>query len=108
MTSPFVNELRNGGDVIVVGGGDGGVLQLRVQAAELWDALRVDAPASTTVSTVKKAALESFFPAGVDTSEFMTKLRGFEILHEDQSLADAGIRTGSTLLLTRRRRRPVK
>ena len=108
MTVPFVSELRTSDDVVVISGGDGQVLHLRAQAAELWDALRVDAPESATVSSVKSAALEKFFPDGVSAAEFVVKLRGFEILDENESLAASGVRNGSTLLLSRRRRRPVK
>jgi hypothetical protein len=105
---PFVNELRTSDDVIVLGGGNGGVLHVRVQSAELWDALRVDAPASAPVIDVKRAALEVFFPNGVAIEEFVVKVRGFEILNENEGLASAGIKDGSTLLLSRRRRRPIK
>ena len=108
MTAPFVSELRAAPDVIRIGGGDGAVMFLRVQSAELWDALRVDAPASATVASVKTAALERFFPSGVNGDEFVAKLRGFEILNEDDSLESSGVRDGSTILLARRRRRPVK
>lgn len=108
MTAPFVTELRTGDDVIRIGGGDGAVMHLRVQAAELWDALRIDAPGTATLAEVKAAALESFFPNGVNASEFVAKLRGFEILHENETLEQCGVRDGSTILLARRRRRPVK
>lgn len=108
MTVPFVTELRTSDDVIVIGGGDGNVLHLRVQSAELWDALRVDAPETATVKEVKTAALDKFFPDGYSANEFVVKLRGFEILNEDGALSAAGVRNGSTLLLSRRRRRPVK
>ena len=56
----------------------------------------------------KQAALDAFFPNGVNTAEFVAKLRGFEILHEDETLEESGVRNGSTILLARRRRRPVK
>ena len=108
MTVPFVSELRTSDDVIVIAGGDGAVLHLRAQAAELWDTLRVDAPESATVASVKNAALDKFYPDGVSAAEFVVKLRGFEILDENESLAASGVRNGSTLLLSRRRRRPVK
>ena len=108
MTTPFVNELRTLPDVIRIAGGNGAVLHLRIQAAELWDAMRVDAPASANVASVKTAALEKFFPSGVNPDEFVAKLRGFEILNEDESLESSGVRDGSTILLARRRRRPVK
>lgn len=108
MTAPFVNELRAGGDVIVIGGGDGATLQLRVQAAELWDTLRVDASGSASLASVKNAALAAFFPTGVNSREFVAKVRGFEILHENESLEACAVSDGSTILLARRRRRPVK
>ena len=108
MTAPFVSELRNDGDVIVVGGGNGAVLHLRVQAAELWDTLRVDAPASSTMAAVKNAALTAFYPLGTDSAAFVVKLRGYEILDESQSLEACGVRDGSTILLTMRKRRAVR
>ncbi len=107
MTTPFVTELRSTDDVIVVEG-QGTVLHLRVQAAELWDAMRVDAPAGVSFATVKQAALSAFFPAGAAQADYVGKVRGFEILHENQSIESCGIRDGSTILLARRRRRPVK
>ena len=108
MTVPFVSELRTTDDVIRVGGGDGSVLHLRVQAAELWDTLRVDAPGSASVLTVKNAALDAFYPVGYNAAEFVVKLRGFEIIDETASLDASGVKDGSTLLVSSRRRRPVK
>ena len=107
MTAPFVNELRTSDDVIRLGTGPD-KLHVRVQVAELWDALRVEAGASHSVDAVKNAALDKFFPDGVPAAEFVVKVRGFEILDEALGLAESGIRNGSTLLLSRRRRRPVK
>ena len=108
MTAPFVTELRAGGDVVVLGGGNGPVLHLRAQSAELWDTIRIDVPASATVAAVKEAALARFHPNGVQPSEFVVKIRGFEILDEHDSLEASGIRNGSTLLISRRRRMPVR
>lgn len=108
MTAPFVTEIRTSDDLITVGAGSGDTLHLRVQTAELWDALRLDAAASASVATVKEAALASFFPQGADSADYVVKVRGFEILDESESLAAAGIRNGSTLLIAMRRRRPVR
>jgi heptaprenylglyceryl phosphate synthase len=108
MTAPFVTEIRTTDDVIRVGGSDGAVMHLRVQVAELWDTVRVDAAGMSSVAEVKNAALAAFFPAGVNSDEFVTKLRGFEILNENDTLEASGVRDGSTILLARRRRRPVK
>lgn len=108
MTAPFVTELRTGPQVIVLGGGNGAVLHLRAQQAELWEMVRIDADGSLPLAAVKLAALEEFYPSGFVADEFVVKLRGYEILREEDSLAAAGVKDGSTLLVTRRRRRPVR
>jgi len=108
MTAPFVTELRTSDDVLTIGAGSGDALHLRVQVAELWDTLRVDTSGGTSVSDVKSAALARFFPDGAAVTDYVVKLRGFEILDENESLASAGVKDGSTLLLARRRRRPVR
>ena len=107
MSAPFVSELRTSDEVVALGEGPD-ILHLRVQVAELWDALRVNAAPSESVGAVKRAALSKFFPDGVSPAEFVVKVRGFEILNESLGLAESGIRDGSTLLLSWRRRRPVK
>lgn len=108
MSAPFVTELRTPAYVIVLGDAAKATMHIKVQAAELWDTVRVDSSPSESVLTVKLAALLAFYPAGVDADDFVAKLHGFEILHEDESLQSVGVRDGSTLLLTSRRRRPVK
>lgn len=108
MSVPFVTELRTDASVIILGDESVNALHIRVQAAELWDTIRIDARGSESVLAVKTAALTSFYPEGADVGEFVTKLHGFEILHEEESLDAAGVRDGSTLLLTHRRRRPVR
>jgi len=108
MSAPFVSELRTPAFVIVLGDAAAATMHIRVQAAELWDAVRVDASPSDSILAVKLAALSSFYPDGANAADFVTKLHGFEVLHEDQSLSAVGVLDGSTLLLTRRRRRPVR
>ena len=108
MTAPFVTGLRTGSEVIRLDGAGVPGLNLRVQAAELWDAVRVAAPGTASLAAVKAAALDAFFPDGVGHAEFVAKLRGFEILHEQDTLEASGVRDGSTILLERRKRRPVR
>ncbi|MEP6905575.1 MAG: DUF2604 domain-containing protein [Gemmatimonadales bacterium] len=109
MTSiPFVTGLRTNGEVISLASGDQPVLHIRVQVADLWDSVRVDAPQSESIASVKRAALKSLYPAGADANEWVVRLHGFEILDEDRSFSDAGVRNGSILLLVSRRRRPVR
>jgi len=109
MTSaPFVTGLRTNGEVVSLASGDEPVLHIRVQVADLWDSIRVDAPLAKPVAVVKRAALEALYPAGTDPDEFVVRLHGFEILDEEVGLAAAGVRNGSILLLVSRRRRPVR
>lgn len=108
MSAPFVTELRTSAVVIVVGDEALATMHIRVQAAELWDAVRVDASPDESVLAVKAAALAAFYPEGVISDDFFTKLHGFEILHENESISSVGVTDGSTLLLMRRRRRPVR
>jgi hypothetical protein len=105
---PFVTSLRTNGEVISLGPGAEKVLHIRVQIADLWDSVRVDVPADESVISVKRAALDALYPDGVDVDAIVAKLHGFEILDESVSLAAAGIRDGSILLLLNRRRQPVK
>ena len=106
--APFVTRLRTNGEIINLATGDETALHLRVQIAELWDSVRVDAPPSEPVITVKRIALDTLYPNGVDPEEYVVRLHGFEILDENVSLSAAGIRDGSILLLVYRRRQPVR
>jgi hypothetical protein len=109
MTSaPFVTDLRTNGEVISLGSGDESVLHIRIQVAELWDSVRVDAPASEPVISAKRAALEALYPGGMNPEDYVVRLHGFEILDESVSLVGAGVLDGSILLLVYRRRRPVR
>lgn len=107
MIAPFVADLRTQGESIVVPG-EGEKLNVRVQIAEIWETVGVAAPATASLASVKSAALAEVYPGGVASGEFVAKLRGFEILREDNSLASCGVKNGSTILLERRRRRPVR
>lgn len=106
--APFVTGLRTNGELIQLATGDEPALHIRVQVAELWDSVRVDAPPSEPVITVKRAALDALYPIHVDPDEYVVRLHGFEILDENVSLSAAGVRDGSILLLVQRRRQPVR
>jgi hypothetical protein len=108
MTAPFVTKLRTNGELIRLGSGVEPIMHIRVQVAELWDSVRVDAPPSEPVISVKRAALDSLYPDGIDPEEYVVRLHGFEILDESVSLTAAGLRDGSILLLVKRRRQPVR
>jgi hypothetical protein len=104
--APFVASLRARPDTIRVG--SGGEWMIRVQSADVWDAVRLETSPEASVREVKEHAVSALLQNGDDPGEYVTKLNGFEVLDELQSLADAGVKNGSTLLLTYRRRRPVR
>ena len=106
--TPFVTGLRTNGRVISLVSGDEKVLHVRVQVADLWDSIRVDAPPSEPVIAVKRAALDALYPAGIDADDFVVRLHGFEVLDEESALAATGVKDGSILLLVGRRRKPVR
>jgi hypothetical protein len=105
---PFVTQLRSRPGVIRLGAPDEPAFALRVEMPEVWDTVRIDAPPSTPILELKRAALEALFPEGQYLEDFVLKLHGFEVMDEHASVAESGARDGSIYLLTYRRRRPVK
>jgi len=109
MTVPFTSTLRSRPEAIRLGTGSEPVITLRVQVPEVWDTIRIDAPADTPISVVKERALQALMPDEASQhAGFVMKLAGWEVLDERASLATAGARQGSIFLLTNRRRRPVR
>lgn len=104
---PFVSELRTRDGAIRIGAGSP-TMTLRVESAEVWDAVIVEAAPSARVTELKRAALTALLGAKSDPDEFVLKLRGFEVLNEEVSVADAGAVDGSIFLVAYRRRRPVR
>ncbi len=104
---PFVAELRARPGVVRLGG-SGTPMTVRVQIPEQWDVVVIEAASETTVADVKRAAVEALLPEGTGPDDLVIKLRGFEVLNEQVSLADAGAKDGSIFLATFRRRRPVR
>jgi hypothetical protein len=107
MSTALVAELRAGRQPLELATG-AGAITIRVQAADLWDAVRVIARPDTAVSELKQRVVNEFFPGDEYVDDFVLKLRGWEMLDEQQSLKSGGIVDGSIVLLARRRRRPVK
>ncbi len=107
MTIPFVSTLRARQRSVPLGPQDGETIDIRVEIPEIWDVVRIAAPPSETVLAVKVAALAVLAPRG-DQRDYVMKLRGFEVLDEQNTLAEAGAKQNSTFLLTHRRRRPVR
>ena len=108
MTQPFVAQLRARGQTIRLAPQGAAAITLRVEMPEGWDVVRIVALPVERVLTIKVRALEALFPDAEFHGDFVLKFRGWEILDEAASLADLGIGDGAILLLTHRRRRPVK
>ena len=105
----FVSRLRSRATELVLGAPDApDRWTVRVQMAEVWDAVRVSAPASEPVLAVKVAALEALFPQADYHDDYVVKLGGIEVLDENAALREAGAQDGSIFLVASRRRRPVR
>lgn len=106
--TPFVAGLRSRKSTIRLAPEGTDAITIRVEMPEVWDVVRIVVAPTEPVLSVKVRALEALFPEAEMHEDFVLKLRGWEILDEAGSLADAGAINGSILLLTHRRRRPVR
>ena len=108
MTESFVSQLRARSSTIrLVPAGASGI-SIRVEMPEVWDTIRIVVSPREPLLTVKVRSLEALFPEAELHNDFVLKYRGWEILDEASPLADLGIGSGAILLLTHRRRRPVR
>ena len=105
---PFVAGLRTPPRTIDLARKGEQAITVRVEMAEVWDALRMTVSPNEPVVTIKRAALDALGAADAPAEEFVMKLRGWEVLDEGASLTDAGATNGSIFLLAYRRRRPVR
>jgi hypothetical protein len=108
VSAALVGELRSGRPPIALAQEGAGSITLRVQVAEMWDAVRVVARPEAIVAEVKQKVVAEFFPGHQYADDFVLKLRGWEMLDEAQSLSKAGVIDGAIVLLAYRRRRPVR
>jgi hypothetical protein len=83
-------------------------MNVRVELLERWDRLPFSVAPETSVATLKRDALAAFGLAGAALSDYVVKLRGWEVLGEQGSVAESGARDGSTYLIMLRRRRAVR
>jgi hypothetical protein len=84
-----------------------GTVPVRVMVSDAWDTVSLDVPSSTPVSEIKREALACTRVRG-DPGEYLVKFRGAELDDETRSLKDAGVPANASLIVLRRRRRPVK
>jgi hypothetical protein len=109
MTARFVTTLRSRNAAVRLVSADAtDFWTLRVQCAEVWDAVKVEVLSAMPVRDVKQAAMAALMPDLDALDGYVVKLGGFEIMDERVSLQSAGVLDGSTLLIMARRRRPVR
>jgi hypothetical protein len=108
MSVPFVTQLRTRGDVIEMAPAGTPSIMVRVEVPEVWDVVRVAVAPAESVLALKLRALAALYPSDEPHEAFIMKLRGFEVLNENESLASVGAVDGSIFLLTHRYRRPVR
>lgn len=82
-------------------------LRLRVTVQDAWDEVPLDLPSATSLAELKRAALDATRVMR-DPDEYVLKFRGFELLDESRSLADAGLVPNGAVIVLPRRRRPVR
>lgn len=106
--SGTVLALRARPEVLTVGASGAETIAVRVQMPELWDTIAMRCAVDTPVAVLKQAALEAFGQRLYAPVEYVMKLRGHEVHHEEASVRAVGARAGSTFLLTFRHKRPVR
>jgi hypothetical protein len=105
----FVNQLRVRPEILrIAPAGSTEPWVVRVQAAEAWDAVRVECTAENTVRDLKRVAMANLLPDISEQDAWMVKFRGAEVPNETVTLRAAGAQDASTFFLTSRRRRPLK
>lgn len=106
LVRPFVTALRTPrGAVVSLGAAGGSRVTVRVQFEPLWDAIAADVRTDEPISEIVRATLNRFGLAGAPVSDFMVKLRGWEVKGADATIESSGALDGSTLLIQYRYRR---
>ncbi len=108
MKVPFVGQLRARRDPLLLAEPGAAAISVRVEMPEVWDTVRAVVSPDEAVIALKLRALDALFPDGELQEDFVMKLRGWEVLDEQASLAAVGAVNGSIFLLTHRYRRPVR
>jgi hypothetical protein len=80
---------------------------VRVMVHDVWDEVKLDVPASTSVGDVKRLALERGRVAR-NPDGYLVKHGGAELRDEERSLAEVGVGPNAPLIVLSRRRRPVR
>jgi hypothetical protein len=83
------------------------LLPVRVMVQDAWDEVRLDLSNATSLSEVKRRALEATKVVR-DPAGYVLKFRGAELLDESRSLAQAGVVPNGALIVLPKRRSPLR
>jgi hypothetical protein len=83
------------------------LVPVRVMVPDVWDEVALEVPAGTAIAALKAAALARSGAGGLP-DDFEAKFRGALLSDESRSLRDVGMVAGSSIILVRRHRRPVR
>jgi hypothetical protein len=108
VSTAFVGRIRSRPEAIRLAPEGAPSITVRVQMPEVWDVVRFEVAPTDSVLNLKDRALAALAPGSRYPEDFVLKLRGWEVLDEAAPLAEVGVRDGSILLLTSRRKRPVR
>lgn len=81
---------------------------IRVQAAEVHDAIRVSCAPGTKVADIKREAMRVLLPDVSAIDGYLVKFRGAEVRNEALTLEALGAQDASLLFVTSRTRRPIR
>jgi hypothetical protein len=109
MNATFVARVRARPETVRLAPEGAPTIAVRVEMPEVWDVVRFAVSPAEPAINLKLRALEALAPDMREHHEdFVFKLRGWEVLEENAPLAEIGVIDGSILLLTHRRKRPVR
>jgi len=108
MSAPFVSTVRARPDTVRLVSDGTAAMLVRVEMPEAWDVVRFAVAPTTPALELKLRALEELLPSAEHAEDFVLKLRGWEVVDENAPLGDIGVQEGSILLLTSRRKKPVR
>jgi hypothetical protein len=108
MSAAFVANVRARPETIRLAPEGAPTMTVRVEMPEAWDVVRFAVAPTTSALELKRRALEELAPGARYPEDFVLKLRGWEVLDEQAAVSDIGVQNGSILLLTSRRKRPVR
>lgn len=83
------------------------MVPVRVMVPDVWDEVALEVPGSMAIASLKSTALERS-GAGGSPDDFVAKFRGALLADEDRSVHEVGMVAGSSIILVRRQRRPVR